>query len=234
MILIKIDSLSTQELRNIAEREGIEEYVTLDRDDLIQVLREIYEEDDDVADNADVNRRFLYGITDYREIDKDVVELPGVEELPESYPCTEIHLLYKNPNWAYCYWSISPQDLARLESMGKSELRLRVSVTKGDKSESFDIPVSLEDREWTVSLPDHGGACHVSLIVDSEGEDLELAHSASLSLIESYWLEHPDEIAENDNLFKIYLSLLTSKEGVLAESPLVDEILAYAEENRNG
>lgn len=128
MILIKIDSLSTQELRNIAEREGIEEYATLDRDDLIQVLREIYEEDDDVADNADVNRRFLYGITDYREIDKDVVELPGVEELPESYPCTEIHLLYKNPNWAYCYWSISPQDLARLESMGKSELRLRVSI----------------------------------------------------------------------------------------------------------
>lgn len=233
MILIKIDSLSTQELRNIAEREGIEDYATLDRDDLVQVLREIYEEDDDVADNADVNRRFLYGITDYREIDKDVVELPGVEELPESYPSTEIHLLYKNPNWAYCYWSISPQDLARLENMGKSELRLRVSVTKGDKVESFDIPVSLEDREWTVSLPDHGGKCHVSLIVDSEGEDLELAHSASLSLIESYWLEHPDEIAENDNLFKIYLSLLTSKEGVLAESPLVDEILAYAEENRN-
>ena len=49
MILIKIDSLSTQELRNIAEREGIEEYATLDRADLIQVLREIYEEDDDVA-----------------------------------------------------------------------------------------------------------------------------------------------------------------------------------------
>ena len=33
MILIKIDSLSTQELRNIAEQEGVEGFDSLDRED---------------------------------------------------------------------------------------------------------------------------------------------------------------------------------------------------------
>ncbi len=234
MILIKIDSLSTQELRNIAQTENVENYETLSREDLIQTLREIYEEDDDVQDRGDVNRRFLYGITDYRDIDKDVVELPGVEELPESYPTTEIHMLYKNPNWAYVYWSISPQDLAKLEECRVKELRLRVNVEKNGNTESFDIPVSLEDVEWTLSLPSEGGSCYVSLIVELKDEERELTRSASVKLIESYWLEHASEIPENDNLFKIYLSLLTTKEGYLAESPLVEEILAAAKEGVDG
>ena len=196
MILIKIDSLSTQELRNIAEGEGIENYETLEREELIQILREIYEEEDDVAERADVNRRFLYGITDYRDIDKNVVELPGVEELPESYPNTEIHLLYKNPDWAYCYWGISPQDLTRLENLKKGELKLRTTVVRNGVNESFDIPVSIEDTEWTVSLPSDGGECYVSLIVDASGEDLELAHSSRIKLAQSYWLEHKEEIKD--------------------------------------
>ena len=233
MILIKIDSLSTQELRNIAEGEGIENYETLEREELIQILREIYEEEDDVAERADVNRRFLYGITDYRDIDKNVVELPGVEELPESYPNTEIHLLYKNPDWAYCYWGISPQDLTRLENLKKGELKLRTTVVRNGVNESFDIPVSIEDTEWTVSLPSDGGECYVSLIVDASGEDLELAHSSRIKLAQSYWLEHKEEIKDNDNLFKIYLSLLTSKEGYVAENSLVDEILQFAEGGEN-
>ncbi len=230
MILIKIDSLSTQELRNIAETEGVEDFQNLDREDLIQTLRDIYEEDDDVAERGDVNRRFLYGITDYRDIDKTVVELPGVEDLPERYPTTEIHIMYKNPNWAYCYWDISPQDMLKLEEAGVKELRLRSTVIDGDKSEVFDIPVSLEDKEWTLSLRSNGGECFASLIVEINGEELELAHSSSLSLIKSYWLDHADEIKDNDNLFKIYLSLLTTKEGYVAESPLLDDILEKAEE----
>ena len=66
-----------------------------------------------------------------------------------------------------------------------------------------------------------------------KGENLELAHSSSLTLVESYWLEHGQEIKDNDNLFKIYLSLLTTKEGNVAESPLLDEILKLAEEGKN-
>ncbi len=229
MILIKIDSLSTQELRNIAEQEGIDGYCMLSREDLILLLKEIYEEDEDVEISR-VNRKFLNGLTDYREIDKAVLELPGVEELPETYPNTEIHMLYKNPNWAYCYWGISPQDYARLEELNTESLILRTTVTRGGSSKCFDISVSLEDRAWTVSLPEHGGECFVSLIVEDGNAGLELAHSASLTLVDSYWLEHLTEIKDSDSYFKIYMSLLTTKEGLIAESPLLDEILKGAEE----
>ena len=161
------------------------------------------------------------------------IEPEGVEELPESYPNTEIHLLYKNPDWAYCYWGISPQDLTRLENLKKGELKLRTTVVRNGVNESFDIPVSIEDTEWTVSLPSDGGECYVSLIVDASGEDLELAHSSRIKLAQSYWLEHKEEIKDNDNLFKIYLSLLTTKEGYVAENSLVDEILQFAEGGEN-
>ena len=230
MILIKIDSLSTQELRNIAQQEGVEDWDTMSRTDLIAVLKDIYEEDDDVRESNNVNRKFLFGITDYREIDKDVVGLPGVTELPESYPNTEIHLLYKNPSWAYCYWSVSPQDIQKLQDQMVEGLELKISVEKDGVVESFSIPVMLEDREWNVGLPTiGGGVCYCSLVVSVGGEELELAHSNTLNLIESYWLEHPEEMLDNDNLFKIYLSLLTTKDGELAQSPLVYEIIKNME-----
>ena len=138
-----------------------------------------------------------------------------------------------NPDWAYCYWGISPQDLTRLEDLKKGELKLRTTVVRNGVNESFDIPVSIEDSEWTVSLPSDGGECYVSLIVDAAGEDLELAHSSRIKLAQSYWLEHKEEIKDNDNLFKIYLSLLTTKEGYVAENSLVDEILQFAEGGEN-
>ncbi len=225
MILIKIDSLSTQELRNIAEQEGVEGFDSLDRDDLIVELENIFGDEDDSTPRGDVNRRFLYGITDYRGIDKDVQELPGVEELPETYPNTEIHLLYKNPSWAYCFWSVSPQDLSKLQEKNVSELFLLVVVDSDKGKEEFEVPVSVEDTDWNIGLPMHGGRCKVSLMVRLDEKALELAHSNTLSLVDSYWLDHPDEITENDELFKVYLSMITTKEGQLAESPLIYEIM---------
>ena len=153
MILIKIDSLSTKELRNIAEQEGIDDFETLTREELIDELQEFYGDDDDSTPRGDVNRRFLYGITDYRDIDKDVQELPGVEELPLDYPSTEIHLLYKNPSWGYCYWSISPQDMQKLQERNVTELILLVTVRNFKGKEEFEVPVSIEDRDWNSSLP---------------------------------------------------------------------------------
>ena len=83
MILVNIESLSVDELRGIAEQEGIGNIEALSREDIIELLREKYEEEDDyeIARN-DPNLRYLSGITDYREISDYVEGLPGVEELP--------------------------------------------------------------------------------------------------------------------------------------------------------
>ncbi len=228
MILVKVDSLSTQELRNIAEEEGVVGFDALDRDGLVAALREYFEEDEEQARDSSVNRRFLYGLTDYREIDKDIQKLPGVVDLPESYPNTEIHLLYKNPYWAYAYWAISKSDRKKLEESGCG-LFLTIRIENNDEKSVFSIPISIEDTEWNVSLSSKKGTCTVSLTTEQDGKSLELAHSSTLNLIDSYYLDNPEEIYKNDNLFKIYLSQIANKDGEVEETPLIDEILSVYE-----
>ena len=53
-----------------------------------------------------------------------------------------------------------------------------------------------------------------------------LAQSKPLALSSSYWLDHKDKMKENDSLFKIYLSLITSKTGDVINNSIVKEIIA--------
>ena len=46
MILVNIESLSVEELMGIAAQEGIGNIDTLSREEIIELLREKYEEDD--------------------------------------------------------------------------------------------------------------------------------------------------------------------------------------------
>ena len=119
MILIQIDTLSLNELQSIAEQEGIENYLDMSREELIAELKEIYDEDSDLPGDGTlvqgVNKRFVSGLTNYRGEEADLESLPGVEELPESYNDTAIHILSKNASWVYCYWSISQLDVEKLE-----------------------------------------------------------------------------------------------------------------------
>ena len=48
MVLINIDSLSLNELAYIAQIEDIQGYEDMSRDELIDELKELYEEEDDV------------------------------------------------------------------------------------------------------------------------------------------------------------------------------------------
>ena len=101
MVLIKLEKLSESELRSIAEQESIESWQTLSRDSLIEALTEKYEDEngdyalEDRSENH--NLKYLTGLTDYKDISDSVEGLPGVEELPLTYPETSIHLLYKTP-----------------------------------------------------------------------------------------------------------------------------------------
>ncbi|MCF0238745.1 MAG: DUF4912 domain-containing protein, partial [Sphaerochaetaceae bacterium] len=45
MVLINIDTLSDSELRYIAQQENLEDWETLSRENLIEELTEIYEEE---------------------------------------------------------------------------------------------------------------------------------------------------------------------------------------------
>lgn len=237
MVLIKMEKLADSELRNIAEGENIEDYMNLTREELIQALTEKYEDDNFSPEEQGDSRNFRYlsGITDYRGISDYIEELPGVEELPESYPETSIYLLNKNNSWGFAFWSISNLDRDKIESSGAA-LNLAVSLDKGNGNmEQYDIPIDTSDSEWNIFLSVLGGSCTAYIVaVYPNGERETLASSNTINHTNSYWMNNISEINENDSLFKVYLSLITTKEGDLINNPLVEDIVkAYEEEDRD-
>ncbi len=237
MILIQIDTLSLHELQCIAEQEGVKDYDNLNREELIDELREIYEEDSDSLDpqsqSESVSKRFVAGLTDYRGVESDVTSLPGVEALPSIYPETSIHLLSKNATWVYCYWSVSSFDHEEiLEKYGSYELILNVSVSvDGAEGEEYDILVGPEDMEWNINVPHRKGSCKVTLVAQVEdGRRFNLASSEEVPLVYCYWLDHAEEAKGKEYLIRRYLSVLSNRESEIAICHTVHEIVEKIKE----
>lgn len=237
MIQVNLDSLSTSELRNLAEQEKIESFDELSREELIEELSEMLDDDSNVSadgKSSTVNMKYVASFSDYKDISESVTELPGVEELPEYYQETAIHLLYKNSDWGYAFWSISAMDQEKIdEEKGTPLLMVSINYKDGTK-ENYDIPITSEDKEWNISFTYNGDTCSVSLIVEyPNGKRKTIATSSVLKLADSYWLNHKDEMLENDSLFKVYVSLLSSKTGEIINNTLVKDIMKeYLEENK--
>lgn len=232
MILIQIDTLSLNELQCIAQQEGIADFETLSREELIEELREIYEDDADsresTSDVATVGKRFVSGLTDYRGDEATVDSLPGVEELPLVYPETSVHILSKNATWIYCYWSLSPLESEKYtEKYGSFDIILNVNVERpSGRNESFDIHVSENDLDWNINVPQGEGNVSVKLMIGTpSGERIAVASSEKLPLVFCYWLEHADEAVRSEDLIRRYLSILTTREGQLSSCLTVREIV---------
>lgn len=234
MVLIQLESLTLGELQLIAQQEGIEDYQNLDRESIIEELEELNEDDEITNDNltGNVRKRYVNGLTDYRGDLASPLALPGVEALPESYPETSINVLVKNASWLYCFWNISSFDRDRLnQNYPQYRLMLLIEIEKDGDKESFEVPVSENDDQWNISVPCNGGTCTVKLkVVGANGNTTELCKSQPIGLVECYYLEHPEEIINNDDQFKVYLSLLTTKDGnFLVNSQLADIISTIQE-----
>ncbi len=235
MILINIDSLSTTELQYIAKQEGLENWQTLAREELIDELEEAYgDQDDDIsasgAKSKASRKRFCNALTDFRGNMQSVQGLPGVEDLPEVYAETAIHLLLRDPIWAYAYWSLSPG--TKIQVFGEDQekggsLFLRVSsvsfLTKEEKT--FDIAVGVDDTQWSINLPAMGHSYSVALCYkNKKGLEMSLAESKSVSTYPSYWADHYDEMAIDPDLFNVHFSSLVTKEGEIVDNVVLQEI----------
>ena len=236
MILVNLEQLSTDELRNLSEQEKIEGFEELSREELIQELSEKYEEEYaayglDEDKKSDLNIKYVSSFTDYTGNSENITQLPGVEDLPEHYEETSIHLLSKNSDWGYAFWSISTLDQEKIDEKKGVPLLLVTLTRKDGEKECYDIPIAEEDDEWNIGFSYESKSIIVSLCVDyPDGSRDTLAQSKPLDLSSSYWIDNKDKMKENDSLFKIYLSLITTKTGEIINNSIVKEILAdYAE-----
>ncbi len=234
MILINIDSLSTTELQYIAQQEGLDDWQSLDRRDLIDALEEAFGEQEDEFPSAlkgKINRnRYCNSLTDYRGSKQNVQDLPGVEDLPQSYLDTSIHLLLRDPEWAYAYWSISPATLLMIfgeDGQEQSSLFLRVEQNDlvSGSVKTFDISIEAEDAQWNINLPSMGSRYAVDLCYrDKRGNEMSLARSSSVETYPAYWQRHFEQLTDNPSLFTVHFSSLITKEGEVVDNAVLREM----------
>ena len=235
MVPVKLELLTTEELRNLSEQEKIEGFEDLDREELIQELSDKYEDEassDSFEEDkrSSLNLKNVSSFTDYRDNSAKVTQLPGVEDLPKKYEETSIHLLYKNSDWGYAFWSVSTLDQNDIaEKNGKIFLGVNFTSLSGEK-DYHEVSVSEDDTEWYIVMDNSKKSVYVSLCVEyQEGTNDVLAQSKTLEIPSSYWLDHSDEMKLNDSLFKAYISLITTKTGdVIGNSVVKDILIEYA------
>lgn len=235
MILVDIDNLSIQELQYLAKQEGIEDYNSLSRDDLIDELNDIY---DIVDGNIQLNdrlqntsgKRYVNSLTDFTNTN-EFVDLPGVEELTELYMETSIHFMLSDLSWGFAYWSISPLTKAKLLEEDETYLQnvfIRVTSTNNEtKVTSFyDIEVDKDDTCWSINLSELGCTYQVSLCVQNQaGLIIALAQSLALSVPLPYWFKNTDELERNPILFNSSFSSIITRQGEYKDTLVVKSVM---------
>lgn len=227
MVLINIDNLSDAELRYIGQQEELDDWENLSREELIDALEELYE--DEVAVTAipsasSTGHRFVKTLTDV-ESDNDL-SLPGVEPLPEVYNETAIHFILKDANWAYAFWSISSQEEKEIEESGSSLVIRTIGkdVASSTKSE-YEIDITLDDHKWNIELPWPGYEYIVQLVCrGADGSDKILCESESIKTIRSWFSMHKEELLIEDT-FNKHFAPLVSKGGTMLFNRQVRELL---------
>jgi hypothetical protein len=230
-----MDSLSVAELRYLAEREGIEDFDTKGQEDLLDELSDILEISDGAFqvkghNKSTSNQRYVNALSDFPGHD-NAQDLPGVEEISNIYKETSIHLMLRDFNWAFAYWSISPLSQSKLIEEDPSYLKnvfLRVSSTDNEtgKSSVYDIGVSKEDTSWNINLPDVGHSYQVALCVQNSNDMLiALAQSMAVKVPKPYWTINTDELEEDSVLFNALFSSIVSRDGEYTDEVVIPELL---------
>jgi len=234
MVLIKLDALSDVELRYIAQKETIENFENLPREDLIDILEDFYDENDSLKSSNSVHNlslhRFCKGLIEFES--KAMLSLPGVEDLPQQYLETTIHLVEKDPYWAYVFWSISPNDKVRLyESCANFTTVLRTLVLENDKvEEKFDIVVTGKDSDWNIALPSFGKK-YISQLIAVMGDKQEILAESKPIETPQFDLKKKVEELKNSKNEGLLLSSMVSKSGEVMDNRLIREIFSELDDS---
>lgn len=232
MVLINIDTLSDSELRCIAQQEGVEDWEALSREDLIDSIEEIYEDENRFEPNHSSYTGHRYVKTLVNVDRQGSFGLPGVAELPTSYNETSIHAIAKDANWVYVFWSLSPQDQAQMEEDGCTLSIRTIVIAKDDYPEtSFDIDVLGSDMEWSLELPWQGRQYKAVLVrKDHSNESERILAESNLVSIEESWLSKNPEALKERSRFNVLVTPLVTKGGELINNRQVHEILEEGKE----
>jgi hypothetical protein len=178
-----LESLTTAELIQLADRAGIDVPPGLDR---IVIIGELLETLDDSGADAE----------------KKPPLAPGEKRLPAStapfpshYNITYVNVLVRDPLWAFAFWEISVHDREVHEKspdFGGYCLRVEEDLRAGDLPRgedrgkagdgSFTVQVGTEDSAWYLGFSPSAGTFRVELCAMRREESVALAVSRPFSL----------------------------------------------------
>jgi hypothetical protein len=174
----RLRSLPIEELRRVAARHEIDFEDTIDRESLINLLAEVFEELE-LERNRSNNHQVKVEAKKYRILEDEEdgdSELPAI---PERYNETRLVAMPRDPVWAFAYWEIREDKMLQLKRDGeKVRLVLRVHDIEGvrfngrNSNSSFDIPVRLTDGRWYINVPRAACTYILELVVKRKREQV--------------------------------------------------------------
>lgn len=164
-----LETLSTDDLAELAGRLGLDFPPELNRIFVIEELLDASADDEEDGVESD----------DLLEDDRAVPS----SGLPETYNATFIGVLLRDPFWAFAFWEIKTSERETWERANAFVgYRLRVSPLPasrgGTENGSFTVAIEPGDAAWYLCLPKGGGWYRVDLCVVHDREETVLASSA--------------------------------------------------------
>jgi hypothetical protein len=139
-----LESLSTDELLQLADKAGIDSPPHLDRIFIIGELLEYSEAEEAYADDTE-------------EIPLPQADYIDAVPLVKQYNITYIEVLIRDPLWAFVFWEaasgIREIHEKALDFEGYSLLVSPAHAGKERSEYSFEIPVGIEDMAWYIGFP---------------------------------------------------------------------------------
>lgn len=165
-----LETLSNRDLEDLVASMDLDLPPSLNRIFVIEEILEacLEDEEDEVEDNELV-------------IDD---EIKPVESLPSHYFATYLHVLLRDPYWAFAFWEIRSTELAEMEKLSGFEgFCLRVWSLKDRNNNmtetSFSVSLASEDSAWYVCLPGTSSWYRIDLCLINSGKEVVLASSGA-------------------------------------------------------
>lgn len=178
----RLNGLSIDALYALSDKMGLDLPADLERVFIVEALIEAFEEDSEdrksASDAAVHIEEKKYSGSELDEIDASLDAAPCIER---RYNETVIHVIARDPEWAFVFWDVRDDELDALRvTDGFSGLFLRVIKEPsydGKGTVSFDVVVDEDDDHWYLHLPEEDRSYRVDLYARNGSRSRLLAHS---------------------------------------------------------
>lgn len=160
-----LEEMTLRQLRRVASKYGISRYSRMRKSQLLAAIQNVQPNNPSISPSRTLEAKEEVEAAKFELGQNDLTggELASVDvdlaELPEGYGESQIVLLPRDPQWAYCYWDIPNERKEDLRRQGGQQIALRIyDVT--DIDIDFQRPHSIQEypcdelaREWYLPIP---------------------------------------------------------------------------------